>query len=297
MAAERVAAARRRRPASAPVLLDGRWSRAAPHRPRDRAPSGGASPWSGSAPGAPDWCPPARAERLAGATDLVGYGPYLDLVPAPAAGAAPPRRTTASRPTGPATRSTWPPAGGGSWWCPPATRACSPWRRGAGAARRRRRPNAGAASRSRCSPASPPPRPLAGRGRRAARARLLRHLAVGRPQAVGGRSSAGSTRPPAPTSCIALYNPASRARPVAVRPGARGHAASTVAPTRRSCSGRDVGAARTSRSRVVEPRRARPRAEVDMRTVVIVGSSTTRRFTTAPPGRSAYTPRRYPDPA
>lgn len=34
----------------------------------------------GIGPGRADWCTPAVAERLAAATDLVGYGPYLDLV-------------------------------------------------------------------------------------------------------------------------------------------------------------------------------------------------------------------------
>ena len=36
----------------------------------------------GLGPGRADWCAPAVVERLATATDLVGYGPYLDLVPA-----------------------------------------------------------------------------------------------------------------------------------------------------------------------------------------------------------------------
>jgi precorrin-2 C20-methyltransferase/precorrin-3B C17-methyltransferase len=35
----------------------------------------------GLGPGRADWCLPAVLERLAAATDLVGYGPYLDLVP------------------------------------------------------------------------------------------------------------------------------------------------------------------------------------------------------------------------
>jgi precorrin-3B C17-methyltransferase len=39
----------------------------------------------GVGPGRPDWCLPAVAERLRAATDLVGYGPYLDLVPVPTA--------------------------------------------------------------------------------------------------------------------------------------------------------------------------------------------------------------------
>ena len=35
----------------------------------------------GLGPGRADWCLPAVVERLAAATDLVGYRPYLDLVP------------------------------------------------------------------------------------------------------------------------------------------------------------------------------------------------------------------------
>ena len=35
----------------------------------------------GLGPGRADWCLPVVADRLAAATDLVGYGPYLDLVP------------------------------------------------------------------------------------------------------------------------------------------------------------------------------------------------------------------------
>lgn len=34
----------------------------------------------GLGPGRLDWCVPAVAERIAEATDLVGYGPYLDMV-------------------------------------------------------------------------------------------------------------------------------------------------------------------------------------------------------------------------
>jgi precorrin-3B C17-methyltransferase len=41
----------------------------------------------GLGPGRPDWCLPAVATRLTEATDLVGYGPYLDLIPIPTTGA------------------------------------------------------------------------------------------------------------------------------------------------------------------------------------------------------------------
>lgn len=35
----------------------------------------------GLGPGTPEWCTPAATDRLTRATDLVGYGPYLALVP------------------------------------------------------------------------------------------------------------------------------------------------------------------------------------------------------------------------
>ena len=35
----------------------------------------------GLGPGAPDLMTPAAARALAGATDLVGYGPYLERIP------------------------------------------------------------------------------------------------------------------------------------------------------------------------------------------------------------------------
>lgn len=40
----------------------------------------------GLGPGRPDWCLPAVVRRLAEATDLVGYGPYLDLIAHPTQG-------------------------------------------------------------------------------------------------------------------------------------------------------------------------------------------------------------------
>lgn len=40
----------------------------------------------GLGPGRADWCLPAAADRLATATDLVGYGPYLDLIAVPTVG-------------------------------------------------------------------------------------------------------------------------------------------------------------------------------------------------------------------
>lgn len=40
----------------------------------------------GLGPGRPDWCLPEVADRLRTATDLVGYGPYLDLIGVPTVG-------------------------------------------------------------------------------------------------------------------------------------------------------------------------------------------------------------------
>jgi precorrin-3B C17-methyltransferase len=40
----------------------------------------------GLGPGRADWCLPEVADRLRTATDLVGYGPYLDLIPVPTVG-------------------------------------------------------------------------------------------------------------------------------------------------------------------------------------------------------------------
>lgn len=41
----------------------------------------------GLGPGRADWCIPAVVDRLVSATDLVGYGPYLDLIPVATTGA------------------------------------------------------------------------------------------------------------------------------------------------------------------------------------------------------------------
>jgi precorrin-3B C17-methyltransferase len=94
---------------------------------------------------------------------------------------------------------------------------------------------------------------------------------------------------------IALYNPRSRARPeqfgVAVDVLRRHRSADTPVVL-----GRDIGRPAESVAVVPLGDLASPEGQerVDMRTVVIVGSSTTRRFT-APDGTSfTYTPRRYP---
>jgi precorrin-2 C20-methyltransferase/precorrin-3B C17-methyltransferase len=90
---------------------------------------------------------------------------------------------------------------------------------------------------------------------------------------------------------IALYNPASRARPhqlsEAVDVLLRHRAPDTVVVL-----GRDVG--RPEESVRIVSLSELDGAGVDMRTVVIVGSSQTRRITTPDGSVKAYTPRRYP---
>jgi precorrin-3B C17-methyltransferase len=92
---------------------------------------------------------------------------------------------------------------------------------------------------------------------------------------------------------VALYNPISRHRPWQL-----GRALDLLrehrAPYTPVVLGRDVGrdgeVTRVTSLAAVEP------AEVDMRTVVIVGSSTTRAFTDAHGRTWVYTPRDYPAP-
>ena len=92
---------------------------------------------------------------------------------------------------------------------------------------------------------------------------------------------------------IALYNPVSRHRPWQLARAAELLAAHR-APATPVVLGRDVG--RPAEAVRVVTLADLPIADVDMRTVVIVGSSTTR-LTTTPTGRTlAYTPRHYPSP-
>jgi precorrin-3B C17-methyltransferase len=93
---------------------------------------------------------------------------------------------------------------------------------------------------------------------------------------------------------IALYNPVSRHRPWQF-----GRAIELLAEHRAGSTpvvlGRDVG--RPAESVTLVTLDELPAAPVDMRTVVIVGSSSTRWATTPTGARRAYTPRRYPAPA
>jgi cobalt-precorrin 5A hydrolase / precorrin-3B C17-methyltransferase len=90
---------------------------------------------------------------------------------------------------------------------------------------------------------------------------------------------------------IALYNPASRARPWqferAIDVLREHRAASTPVVLARDVS-RDAEAVRVTTLAAVES------GEVDMRTVVIVGSSTTRAFSDRGGRQWVYTPRAYP---
>ena len=128
-----------------------------------------------------------------------------------------------------------------------------------------------------------------GPGRRAARPRLLRRSRCRTSSSRGRSSSGASTRPARPTSSLALYNPASRtrreqlARAVEVLRSHRADATPVVVA-------RAVGAPEESVS--VTTLGELDLDVVDMRTLLIVGSSTTRMIAGEPP--RVYTPRRYP---
>ncbi len=89
---------------------------------------------------------------------------------------------------------------------------------------------------------------------------------------------------------VALYNPASRARPWQL-----GRAAEIVrrfrAPATPVVLGRDLG--RPGESTRILSLAELSAADADMRTIVIIGSSTTRVLARADGGRWVYTPRRY----
>ena len=159
-------------------------------------------------------------------------------------------------------------------------------RRRAGGRRRRRR-----AGRRRGADRAGPLGHAGRRGprRRAAGPRLLRRLAVGPAQAVGGRRAAprrgrrGRPRPRALQPGVADAARAARRAP--------SRCCGAIAPTRRRSSSRARSARRRSRSR--SRRSAALDVDVvDMRTLLIVGSSTTRTIEGEPP--RVYTPRRYP---
>ena len=93
---------------------------------------------------------------------------------------------------------------------------------------------------------------------------------------------------------LALYNPVSHARPWQL-----GRAVEIVGRYRMPATpvvlGRDLG--RPGETTRVLPLAELSASDADMRTVVVIGSSTTRAFPRADGGRWVYTPRRYQDSA
>ena len=199
----------------------------------------------------------ARRRRAARRRDRPRRLPALPRPgPASCPAAAPPIGQPGGGATGPASRSTSPRRAATWWSCPPATLGCSPW-------------PARCWSSSTVHPdrwqdvevevlpgdhRGPGPRQPR---RRAARARLLRHLPVRRAEAVGGRSSAGSTPPPAPTSSSRSTTPGAATAPGSW-PRRWTSSAGTGRRPRRSSSARQVGRPGEEVA-VVELGRARPR--------------------------------------
>ena len=180
--------------------------------------------WSGSGPATREWLTPEARAALAAADDLVGYGPYLDRVPPD-----PRQRRHASDNRVEAERAAF----------------------ALDLAKRGRRvavvssgdPGVFAMAAAVLEVAEDPqwkdvPVRVAARadrgagggqpGRRAARPRLLRAVAVRPAQAVGGHRGPARPRRPRPTWCIAIYNPASKTPHLAAGPGPCAAAASTA---------------------------------------------------------------------
>ncbi|EIK52431.1 precorrin-6Y C5,15-methyltransferase/ precorrin-3 methyltransferase [Stutzerimonas stutzeri TS44] len=106
-----------------------------------------------------------------------------------------------------------------------------------------------------------------------------------------GRLSVVGLGPGAADLVMAFYNPISRARPRQLGRAleiVRGHRA----PETRVLLGRDID--RPAECLTSLPLSELPPELVDMRTLVIVGSSTTRSFPRAGGGDWVYTPRWYP---
>ena len=173
-----------------------------------------------------------RTRRSPRASDLVGYGPYLDRVPARRRPAAPrlrqPRRARARaprpRPRG-RRRAAWRSSRA-------AIPASSPWRRRCS---RRWRPAIPAWRRLAITvePGITAMLAAAARARRAARRRFLRHVALGQPQALGGRHGAALQAVLAADFVIALYNPISVGAALAARRGPRAGGGDPRRPRRR----------------------------------------------------------------
>ena len=220
----------------------------------------------GLGPGDTDWMTPQSRRELAAATDLIGYGPYLDRVGPATVSAAIPATTPTSLPA-PGWPARWPSRAAPSRWCPPAIPGVFamatavleeakqwPGVRGAG---------------------DPGDDGGAGRrqpGRRPAGPRLRGHLAVRPAQAVGGHRSSGSPPRRSADLVLAIYNPASKSRTWQV--GAmRDLLLEHRDPGTPVVIGRDVSGPREE-VKVVRLADLDP-ADVDMRCLLIVGSSQT----------------------
>ena len=202
---------------------------------------------------------PEAHDALAAADDLVGYGPYLDRVPAN-----PRQRRHASDNRVEAERAEFALRAGqaraaGSPSSPPATRACSRWPPRcwrSPPSRVEGRPGPGPARADRGAGGGQP-------GRRAARPRLLRAVAVRPAQAVGRHRRPARGRGAGADLVIAIYNPGSQSRTWQLERGPGPAAAAPVPghpgrgrPRRRRARGAGHG---WSRLGDLDP------AEVDMR--------------------------------
>ena len=128
-------------------------------------------------------------------------------------------------------------------------------------------------------------------GGRAARPRLRHHLALRPAQAVGGRRRAAGGRGRRRPGPRAVQPGVAGAGPG--RSAGRGTSCWSIAPRTRPWSWRGTSAAPRSRSGSCTLADLDP-AVVDMRTLLIVGSSQTRAVTRADGGEVVWTPRRYP---
>ena len=229
------------------------------------------------------------APRSRRPTSSSATAPTSTRVPRDAPGSAATPATTASSSTARGTRSSSRPAGVASPSCRRATRGSSRWRP------RCSRPSSRATASSRtsscasspaCRRCRPPPRASARRW-----ATTSRSLAVRPAQAVGGdRAPARGRRRRRPRA--GALQPGVAHAPRAARARARGPAAPPLAAASPSSS-RATSAARPSRS-TISTLGGFDAEQVDMRTLLIVGSSTTR-VIRGPDGRElVYTPRSYP---
>lgn len=241
----------------------------------------------GLGPGRRDWCLPAVLERLEVATDLVGYGPYLDLIPIETTGTRhrSGNRVEADR----AAQALDVAAAGGdviivSSGDPGVFAMAS-----AVIEQLAQHPDRWTGVEVDVLPGISAAHALASRlGAPLGHDFCVISLSdVLKPWEVIERRLAAAT---GADFVIALYNPASRHRPWQV-----GRALELVAehrsPTTPVAIGRHVG--RPDESVRVEPLADVDPASIDMSTVLIIGSSTTTWLADRPLASSLYTPRSY----